>query len=180
MKKTVFIIIVSSLLLFTAVSVFGTDLWNGFTTDMTAEQFITHAEAVLSPRNIDHGEFGDRYYIPEEVYPTHDGVGNPRNLSKISLDIDFQISTYTLRNSSITAWFNNGKLYQLEIMSGLLADRGILLYFSMEDFGNYNTRLSSAFGNVYYWQFTEVDFYASDNMVVFVDRIARRKWIEEQ
>jgi hypothetical protein len=146
---------------------FSIELWNGFTTDMSKEQYLIRAQEVLSPKKIDQGE---RYYIPSHINPTYDDLGYPDGLTRVAFDSNLQ------EYDNINAYFYNGKLFFIKITWSV---RGVL-GVAKEKYGNPQRTLKSAYNNVYYWSLSDKDFYVDDNAFIFVDKVARAPWVTEQ
>ena len=169
MKKMAFV-------LFILVASFAhtIELWNGFTTDMTLEQFLDRAHTMLSPRNLYQGE---GYGIPSSTRPAHDGYGYPRNLIRVRFDADIQVYGNVFTYASVTAYFFNGKLFFLTLMSNALSERDALLRIARERHGTPQRTLPIMQGNAYYWRLPGIDLYSDSVSLVFVDRTAREQWL---
>jgi hypothetical protein len=146
---------------------FAVELWNGFTSDMTKEQFLNRAQEVLLPKKIEQGE---GYYIRDSIYPTYDDFGYPDGLTRIAFNSNLQDYEY------ISAYFFNEKLFFMKIDWSINGVLGV----ARERYGNPQKTLRSAYNNVYYWSLPGKDFYIDENSFIFVDSSARNPWVAEQ
>jgi hypothetical protein len=171
MKKLFFVLFTMVII---SISAYSVDLWNGFTTDMSKEQFISRVQSLYSPDRLTEGE---GYYIPSTTSPAHDNLGFPRGLVRVSFYADIQEQGVTFKGASFSAYFYKDKLFFLKIGTSLLADRGVFLRMAREKYGNPQKSVQSSFGTVYYWALSDKDFYADNTQLMFNDRKARIEWL---
>lgn len=171
MKKITFVLFLSIIPVF----VFSTELWNGFTTDMNEEQFISKAKEVL--------EIGDNYEKFENMYLplSFDYKGNPEDVIYYLTSPQSQYCSYSGRN--LIAYFYNEKLFAITVLWELSGKK--LLKNAQKKWGKSKqipTGPNSS-NNFSFWEFSDKYIYlVSDNQpasIAYVDKHARIAWLNK-
>ncbi len=175
MRKT---IIVIALVLFSK-AVFGTELWNGFNSGSSKEEVINRAKEMLSVTRQERWDDGGMGISGQDQY----GYPELERLCLYSpLPQYSQDSWCKDQYGNILAYFYDNKLFSIRIMWE--ADSTDVLDTAKRQYGNTaNIIVEKGFfsnWNVYFWQFSEKDFFVSDSSFYIIDRIARETWVSEQ